>query len=77
MRIDLVLSNLLLPEVDGFTLLLHVKHNYPRIPFVFLTATDDAQVMEEVMRNGADGFLLKPVESDQLLAVVRSVLGKS
>ena len=38
MRIDLVLSNLLLPEVDGWTLFLHVRQRYPRIPFVFMTA---------------------------------------
>jgi CheY-like chemotaxis protein len=75
-RITLVLSNLLLPEVDGFTLLLHVKQNYPQIPFVFVTAVNDAEVRQEAMRNGADGFLLKPFECDQLLAIVRSVLGK-
>jgi CheY-like chemotaxis protein len=76
-RINLVLSNLLLPEVDGFTLLLHVKHNYPRIPFVFVTAINDAAVRKEAMRNGADGFLQKPFEGDQLLAIVRSVLAKA
>jgi CheY-like chemotaxis protein len=37
LRINLVMSNLLLPEVDGFTLLLHVKQDYPWIPFVVLT----------------------------------------
>jgi len=37
-RINLALSNLLLPMVDGFTLLLHLKQRYPRIPFAFVTA---------------------------------------
>lgn len=54
-RINLVLSNLLLPLVDGFTLLLHVKQHYPRLPFAYVTAIRDSQVREEVMRNGADG----------------------
>jgi CheY-like chemotaxis protein len=76
-RINLVLSNLLLPEVDGFTLLLHVKQTYPRIPFVFVTAIQDAAVRNEVMRNGADGFLQKPFEGEQLLAIVRRVLGNA
>ncbi len=76
-RFNLILSNLLLPEVDGLTLLLHVKQNYPRIPFVFVTAISDAAVREEAMRNGADGFLQKPVEGDQLLAIVCSVLAKA
>jgi DNA-binding NarL/FixJ family response regulator len=56
---NLVLSNLLLPEVDGYSLLLHVKKHYPRIPFVLVTAIRDARIREEVMRNGAENFLLK------------------
>ena len=75
-RINLVLSNLLLPDVDGFTLLLHVKRTYPRIPFVFVTAMNDAEVRQEVMRNGADGYLLKPFKGEHLLAIVASVLGE-
>ncbi len=47
MRINLVLWNLLLPEVDGFTLLLHVKQYHLRVPFVFVTAIDDAHVRKE------------------------------
>ena len=74
-RINLVLSNLLLPEVDGFTLLLHVKRNYPKIPFVFVTAITDTELRQEVMLHGADGFVQKPFECEQLLAIVRSVLG--
>jgi len=74
-RINLVLSNLLLPEVDGFTLLLHVKKHYPCIPFVFVTAVNDGSVKEAAMRNGAEDFLLKPFQREELLAVVRRVLG--
>ena len=73
-RINLVLSNLLLPLVDGFTLLLHVKQNYPRIPFAFVTAINDSQVREAVMRNGADGFLLKPFNKQECLELVRGTI---
>src|SRR5271165_3580770 len=69
-RINLVLSNLLLPLVDGFTLLLHVKQQYPRIPFAYVTAINDSQVREEVMRNGADGYLLKPFTEQEFLTLV-------
>jgi CheY-like chemotaxis protein len=55
---DLVLSNLLLPEIDGLTLLLHVKRHHPQLPFVFMTAIRDVDFREVAMRNGADGFLL-------------------
>jgi len=76
-RIDLVLSNLLLPLVDGLTLLLHVKQQYPRVPFAFVTAINDSQVREETMRNGADGYLLKPFTEQEFLALVRRTVGKT
>jgi CheY-like chemotaxis protein len=75
-RINLVLSCLLMPIVDGLTLLMHVKERYPRIPFAFVTAINDSEVREEVMRGGADGYLLKPFTREELLAMVRSVLGR-
>jgi CheY-like chemotaxis protein len=71
LRINLVLSNMLLPEVDGYTFLLHVKQRYPRIPFAYVTAINDAQVREQVMRDGADGYLNKPFTKEQLLTLVR------
>lgn len=76
-RIDLVLSNLLLPLVDGYTLLLHVKERYPRIPFAFITAIHDPWVREEAVRHGADGFLLKPFTAEEFLSLVRGAIGRS
>ena len=75
-RINLVLSNLLLPLVDGFTLLLHVKQHYPRIPFAFVTAIHDVQVRDAAMKNGADGFLLKPFTEEQFLELVRGTIAR-
>ena len=75
-RINLVLSNMLLPLVDGFALLLHVKQYYPRIPFAFITAIHDAQLRDAAFENGADGFLLKPFSEQQFLELVRSTIAK-
>ena len=76
-RIDLVLSNMLLPKVDGITLLTHVKQRYPRIPFAFVTAIHDVQLREAAMREGADGYLLKPFTRQELTAMVRSELRRA
>jgi tRNA(fMet)-specific endonuclease VapC len=76
-RIDVILSNLLLPLVDGLTLLQHAKQKYPRLPFAFVTALNDSQVREEVMRNGADGFILKPFTEGEFIALVRGMVRKS
>jgi CheY-like chemotaxis protein len=67
---------MLLLVVDGFALLMHVKQRYPRIPFAFVTAIHDAQVRDAAMREGADGYLLKPFTSEEFLAMVRNILGR-
>ena len=73
-RFDLVLSCLLMPIVDGYTLLLHVKKHYPKIPFAFVTAIQDAELRETVMRDGADDYLLKPFSCEALLTMIRKLL---
>lgn len=77
LRINLVLSCLLMPVVDGYTLLLHVKKHYPQIPFIFVTAINDARIRETVMQGGADDYLTKPFTWEQLLTTIRKVLGRT
>jgi CheY-like chemotaxis protein len=75
-RINLVLSNMLLPKVDGWSLFLHVGLHYPRIPFAFVTAVQDASIKEVAIRKGVAGYLLKPFEPHEFLATVRDALAK-
>jgi CheY-like chemotaxis protein len=75
-RIDLVLSNVLLPVVDGFELLLQVKERYPRIPFAFVTAINIPEVRDEAVLKGAAGYLLKPFSREQFLEFIRKVLSE-
>jgi DNA-binding NtrC family response regulator len=74
-RINLVLSNMLLPEVDGWTLFLYVRKKYPKVPFVFVTAIDDYWARKAAMREGAVGYLLKPFTCDDFVGTVRRVIG--
>jgi CheY-like chemotaxis protein len=77
-RIRLVLSNMLLSEdVDGLTLLRHVKQHYPLVSFVAVTYLSDDEVRQEAIRSGADGYLLKPFESYRLLETVYDALAPS
>lgn len=75
-RTNLILSNMLPPKVDGWTLFLHVKQNHPKIPFAFVTAIDDSGVREAAMREGAADYLLKPFTCEEFLATVRRALGQ-
>jgi putative nucleotidyltransferase with HDIG domain len=71
---DLVLSDLMMAEMDGITLLGRAKERYPDMPIVMVTAVSDISVALQALRNGAYDYLLKPFEREQLLATVRRAL---
>jgi putative nucleotidyltransferase with HDIG domain len=71
---DLVLSDLMMAEMDGIALLERTKERFPSMPVVMVTAVHDIQVALQALRNGAYDYLLKPFEREQLLATVRRAL---
>jgi putative nucleotidyltransferase with HDIG domain len=71
---DLVLSDLMMAEMDGIALLERAKEKYPDVPVVMVTAVHDISVALQAIRNGAYDYLLKPFEREQLLATVRRAL---
>jgi len=71
---DLVLSDLMMAEMDGIALLERTKERLPSMPVVIVTAVHDIQVALQAIRNGAYDYLLKPFEREQLLAPVRRAL---
>src|ERR1700746_3924257 len=73
---ELMLSDLMMPGVDGTGLLERTKEKYPDMPVVMVTAVHDIQVALDAIRNGAYDYLLKPFEREQLLATVRRALEK-
>lgn len=76
-RPDLLISDLLMPVMDGYTLLRHWKNDpaLGTVPFLVYTATyTEPQDEKLAMDMGADAFVLKPVEPDELLARVRRLL---
>src|SRR5438874_3819306 len=71
---DLMLSDLMMPEMDGITLLERVKEARPEMPAIMVTAVHDISVALAAIRNGAYDYLLKPFEREQMLAIVRRAL---
>jgi DNA-binding NtrC family response regulator len=74
---DVIISDLLMPVMDGYTLLRHWKSDarLGRIPFVIYTSTYIEPSDERLALNlGADAFILKPAEPEALLARLRKVL---
>ncbi|MBV9072663.1 MAG: response regulator [Acidobacteria bacterium] len=71
---QLMLSDLMMAEMDGIALLDRVQDCYPDMPAIMVTAVHDISVALAAIRNGAYDYLLKPFEREQLLAMVRRAL---
>ena len=68
---DLVVTDLVMPEMDGMQLLSWVRTHDRDIPVIMVTAMHDVSTALEAMRRGAYDYILKPFERDQLLMGVR------
>ncbi|MBI9048980.1 MAG: response regulator [Anaerolineaceae bacterium] len=75
--IDLIVSDILMPEMDGFSLCREWKadEQLRKIPFVFYTATyTDEKDEVFALSLGADRFVIKPIAPDEMLAIVNEML---
>lgn len=70
---DLILCDVMLPDLDGYEIVKSVKNSNSKkhIPFVFLTAKTEMSDLREGMNLGADDYLLKPYKASELLGVIK------
>jgi signal transduction histidine kinase len=76
-KFDLIISDILMPQMDGFELCHRVKQSavLRHIPFIFYTATYTEKKDQELgLRLGASRFIIKPLEPEQFLVVLRQVI---
>ena len=71
---DLVLSDIVMPEMDGLKLLTELRGKDPDVPVIMVTAMHDIAIALEAIRAGAYDYILKPFEKDQLHLSVRRAL---
>jgi len=71
---DLVLSDMIMPEMDGIKLLDWIRHYDPEVPVIMVTAIHDISTALEAIRRGAYDYILKPFEKDQLFLGVGRAL---
>jgi putative nucleotidyltransferase with HDIG domain len=72
--VDLVLSDMVMPEMDGLSLLEWERKQNPDVPVIMVTAMHDLSTALEAIRRGAYDYILKPFEKDQLYLGVRRAL---
>jgi len=73
-KIALVLLDIGLPEIDGFTILSEIATRHPGTAVIMLTGMADHEIALDCIRIGADGYLAKPVQFQEILLAVRRVL---
>ncbi len=71
---DLILSDMVMPEMDGVALLHRVREHHTQLPFVLVTGHGSVDSAVEAMKKGADDYLLKPLNWEELLLVVERLL---
>lgn len=72
--VDLVLTDLMMPEINGWQLLRTVKRTFPDLPVVVLTGFIPEQGETILTERKADGYLTKPVDKDELVSLLGSLL---
>ncbi|MEY4135556.1 MAG: hypothetical protein RL386_1906, partial [Bacteroidota bacterium] len=75
--VNLILSDVMMPEMDGFQLLEKVKAEFPSLPFILLTALTETQERLRALRLGVDDYLTKPFIEEELLVRLNKLLDRS
>ena len=73
-QFDLILTGLMMADLDGIGLLEAIKVQYPTLPVILMTSVHDRSVALAAIRHGASDYLLKPFERCQLYAVIGRAL---
>jgi two-component system, OmpR family, response regulator len=71
---DLCILDIMMPEMDGFTLAREIRKLNAKVPMIFLTAKTLKEDVLEGFRIGADDFLTKPFDSEVLLYKIAAIL---
>ncbi|MEA3297977.1 MAG: response regulator [Chloroflexota bacterium] len=76
--VDLIISDIMMPEIDGLGLLNYVKSNkkFKNIPVILTTALNDQKTVMKAMKIGVAGFLVKPFTKEILIPKI-NILGPS
>lgn len=75
--VDLVLLDIMLPGLDGQEVLKNIRKLRPGLPILMLTARDDLRSKVRALDGGADDYLTKPFDLEELLARIRAMIRRA
>ena len=74
---ELIISDIMMPEIDGFEFAQTVRQVNKTIPILFMSAKDDLPSKQKGFQLGIDDYMVKPVELEELLLRVRALLRRA
>ena len=74
---DLIVSDIMMPEIDGFEFAENVRRINKRIPILFMSARDDLPAKQKGFRLGIDDYMVKPIDFEELLLRVQALLRRA
>lgn len=75
--VDLIISDIMMPGVDGFEFARTVRNTNAEIPILFMTARDDIASKQQGFRIGVDDYMVKPIDLDELFLRVGALLRRA
>jgi DNA-binding response OmpR family regulator len=75
--IDLIISDIMMPELDGFKFAAMIREQDKMLPILFITARDDISSKQKGFRIGIDDYMVKPVDMDELVLRVGALLRRA
>lgn len=75
-EIGLIISDISMPKMDGIELLTEIKKKHAEVKIIMLSMLDNHRTVHKVIQKGADGFVPKFTNKEELQKAVRTVLGK-
>ena len=76
-HVDLVVLDIMLPDMDGFEVLRRLRERDPELPVLFLTARDDIKDKIQGLTVGGDDYITKPFSLEEVVARIRAVLRRT
>jgi CheY-like chemotaxis protein/anti-sigma regulatory factor (Ser/Thr protein kinase) len=76
-RVDIVVTDLMMPEMDGLELIRAVRHDHPHLPVILMTAAGSEQIAVQALQEGAASYVPKSVLAERLAETVARVVQES
>lgn len=74
---DLIISDIMMPDIDGYEFVANVRTLNDEIPILFMTARDDLASKQKGYRVGIDEYMVKPIDLDELLLRIGALLRRA